>query len=207
MRLEKIEATASRDRVKLCFDDGTCFRVPVSVVADLGLSAGMELTEEDLTRIQECAGQASAKLRAVRIIAASGVSERELRRRLVQKGEREEDAKEAVQWLTNLKLLDDRQTAESIVRSGAAKGYGATRIRQMLYEKRIPRELWDEALEQMPVQDEAIDAFLQRRFRGKTPDRAECKRATDALLRRGHRWSDIRRALERYAPDEEFFED
>ena len=55
--------------------------------------------------------------------------------------------------------------------------------------------------------DEAIDAFLQRRFRGKTPDRAECKRATDALLRRGHRWSDIRRALERYAPDEEFFED
>ena len=77
----------------------------------------------------------------------------------------------------------------------------------MFYEKRIPRELWDEAFEQMPVQDEAIDAFLQRLCLGKTPDRAECKRATDALLRRGHRWSDIRRALERYAPDEEFFED
>lgn len=160
-----------------------------------------------MASIQDTCAKASARERAVRIVSASAVSQRELEVRLVQKGEREEDAKEAVQWLTELKLLDDRKTAESIVRSGAAKGYGTARIRQMLYEKRIPRELWDEALEQMPVQDEAIDAFLQRRFRGKTPDRAECKRATDALLRRGHRWSDIRRALERYAPDEEFFED
>ena len=49
--------------------------------------------------------------------------------------------------------------------------------------------------------------FLQKRFRGRTPDRAECKRAIDALLRRGHSWSDIRRALERYAPEEEFEEE
>ena len=55
--------------------------------------------------------------------------------------------------------------------------------------------------------DDAIDAFLQRRFHGRKPDRAACKRATDALLRRGHSWNDIRRALERYAPEEEFYED
>ena len=104
-------------------------------------------------------------------------------------------------------MLDDRQTAAQIVRSGAARGYGAARIRQMLYEKRVPKELWDEALEQLPPQDDAIDLFLQRRFRGKTPDRAEIKRATDALLRRGHSWEDIRRALSRYASEEEFFEE
>ena len=80
-------------------------------------------------------------------------------------------------------------------------------IRQKLYEKRVPRELWDEALAEIPPQDDAIDTFLQRRFRGKTPDRLECKRATDALLRRGHSWEDIRRALSRYASEEEFFEE
>lgn len=197
MRLEKIEATASRDRVKLCFDDETCFRVPVSVVADLGLSAGMEMTEEDLTRIQECAGQASAKLRAVRIIAASGVSERELRRRLVQKGESPDHADRAVEWLSELNLLDDREAARQIVERGAAKGYGRARIRQMLYEKGIGRDLWDEALAALPEPDGAIDRYLSAHL-SREPDQKELKKITDALLRRGHSWEDIRAGLQRH---------
>ena len=100
-----------------------------------------------------------------------------------------------------LSLLDDEAAARQIVRSGTAKGYGAARIRQMLYAKHIPRELWDEALAELPEQDDAIDAFLQKRFRGRQPDRMEIRRAADALLRRGHAWGDIRRALERYDPD------
>ena len=197
MRLEKIEATASRDRVKLCFDDETCFRVPVFVVADLGLSAGMELTEEDLTRIQECAGQASAKLRAVRIIAASGVSERELRRRLVQKGESPDHADRAVEWLSELNLLDDREAARQIVERGAAKGYGRARIRQMLYEKGIGWDLWDEALAALPEPDGAIDRYLSAHL-SREPDQKELKKITDALLRRGHSWEDIRAGLQRH---------
>ena len=47
----------------------------------------------------------------------------------------------------------------------------------------------------------SFDAFLQKRFRGRQPDRTEIRRAADALLRRGHAWGDIRRALERYDPD------
>ena len=197
MRLDKIEATASRDRVKLCFDDGTCFRVPVSVVADLGLSAGMALTEDDLSRVQECAGQASAKLRAVRIIAASGVSERELRRRLVQKGESPDHADRAVEWLSELNLLDDREAARQIVERGAAKGYGRARIRQMLYEKGIGRDLWDEALADLPEPDGAIDCYLSVHL-SREPDQKELKKITDALLRRGHCWEDIRAGLRRH---------
>lgn len=197
MRLEKIEATGSRDRVKLCFDDETCFRVPVSVVADLGLSTGMELTEEDLTRIQECAGQASAKLRAVRIVAASGVSERELRRRLVQKGESPDHADRAVEWLSELNLIDDREAARQIVERGAAKGYGRARIRQMLYEKGIGRDLWDEALAALPEPDGAIDRYLSAHL-SREPDQKELKKITDALLRRGHGWEDIRAGLQRH---------
>ena len=140
----------------------------------------------------------------MRIVSASAVSQKELEHRLVRKGESEEHAQEAVQWLSDLRLLDDAAVAEQIVRSGAAKGYGAARIRQTLYQKHVPRELWDEALEALDSCDEAIDAFLQKRFRGTTPDRKEQKKAADALLRRGHRWEDIRRALERYVPDGDF---
>lgn len=207
MRIEAIEPTRSpQGKLRLRFSNGKTLLVFPSVIAELGMYAGMELPDAAMESILETCGEASAKERAVRMISASAVSKRSLQERLVQKGESEEHAKQAVQWLDELHLLDDRQVAEQVVRSGAAKGYGVARIRQMLYEKRIPREFWDEALSALPPQDDAIDEFLRRRFRGKAPDRDECKRAADALLRRGHCWSDIRAALERYAPDEEFSE-
>lgn len=208
MRVEAIEQTRSpQGKLRVRFDSGESLLILPAAIAELGLYAGMELPDAAMDSIKETCGAASAKERAVRIVSAASVTKNELQRRLVQKGETEEHAEEAVAWLSELHLLDDRQTAAQIVRSGAARGYGAARIRQMLYEKRVPKELWDEALEQLPPQDDAIDLFLQRRFRGKTPDRAEIKRATDALLRRGHSWEDIRRALSRYASEEEFFEE
>lgn len=208
MRIEKIEQTRSpQGRLRLCFSDGSSQMVYPAVISQLELYAGKALSQEDWESLQKTAGEISAKERAVRIISASTVSQRELESRLRQKGESGENAQAAVEWLQELKLLDDRKAAQQVVQSGISRGYGAARIRQMLYEKRIPKVYWEEALAHIPPQDDAIDEFLQRRFRGKTPDRAECKRASDALLRRGHSWSDIRKALERYSPDEEFFEE
>lgn len=208
MRVEAIEQTRSpQGRLRVRFDNGESMMMLPAAIAELGLYLGMELPDAAMDAIKETCGAASAKERAVRIVSAASVTKNELRHRLVQKGETEEHAEQAVAWLSELHLLDDRQTAAQIVRSGAARGYGAARIRQMLYEKRVPKELWDEALEQLPPQDDAIDAFLRRRFSGKTPDRVQIKRATDALLRRGHSWEDIRRALSRCASEEEFFEE
>ncbi len=208
MKVESIEQTRSPSgKLRVRFDNGSSLLIFPSVIAEHGIYSGMELPEAALNSLKESNAAASAKERAVRIVSATSISKKELEKRLIQKGEKEEDAKQAVMWLEDLKLLDDKQVAQQIVRNGLSRGYGASRIRQMLYEKRIPKELWEEALSDLPPQDDAIDAFLQRRFRGRKPDRAECKRATDALLRRGHSWNDIRRALERYAPEEEFYED
>ena len=208
MKLESIEQTRSpQGKLRLRFDNDTTMLVFPSVIAELNLYPGIEIPESAMDSLHETSGEASARNRAVRIISAAPGSRRELQSRLVQKGETEEHAQQAVQWLDELHLLDDEQLAEQIVLSGAARGYGAARIRQMLYEKRIPRELWERALEKLPPQENAIDTFLQRRFRGTKPDKKELKRATDALLRRGHSWGDIRSALERYVPDEDFPEE
>ena len=208
MKIEAIEQTRSpQGRVRLRFSDGSSQMVYPAVISQLSLYAGKELSEVEREELKKTAGEVSAKERAVRIISASTVSKRDLESRLLQKGESEENAKAAVEWLQELRLLDDRKAAQQVVQSGISRGYGVARIRQMLYEKRIPKAYWDEALADFPSRDDAIDEFLQRRFRGKKPDRAEYKRASDALLRRGHSWSDIRKALERYSPDEEFFEE
>jgi len=184
---------------KVLLSDGSVLKTQDYVIADFGLYAGMELDEAQLAELKAAVGKASAKVRAVRIISASGVSKEELEHRLIQKGEQAQDAREAVQWLSDLELLDDRKTAEQLVRSAVHKGYGKARIKQILFEKRIPREYWEEALEEVPDMEDAVDKFLNQRLKGREPDQKELKRTIDALLRRGHSWQDIRSGLQRYS--------
>ena len=173
-------------------------------VEDFGLFAGMELTEEEFSKLQTAAGQMSAKMRAVRIVSATNVSKKDLEQRLIQKGEDPGQAKEAVAWMEDLNLLDDRRTAEQVVSSCISKGYGLQRAKQALYEKRIPKEYWEDALAEYPDQQEKIAAFLRSRLDADS-DQKEIRRAVDALIRRGHSYGTIRRALDQLSFDTDDF--
>ena len=183
-------------RAVVVLDDGSTKKYLPQTVADQGLFVGMELTDAELTALEKANAALSAKQRAVRIISAAAVSKGDLQRRLTQKGEDPEDAKNAVAWLSELKLLDDAETARQIVARGAARGYGAERVKQMLYEKRVPRQYWEEALAAMPDMSEALTDFLRRRL-GEDPDEKTLRSASAAALRRGYTWSQVREVLER----------
>ena len=178
------------------FEDGRTRKYLPQTVQDQGLYPGRCLSESELSALEEANSALSAKQRAVRIISASAVSKGDLQRRLTQKGENPEDAKNAVEWLSELNLLDDAETARQIVSRGVARGYGAERIRQMLYEKRIPRQYWEEALETMPDMSEALMTFLEKRL-GAEPDEKQVRSAAAAAIRRGYTWSQVREALEK----------
>lgn len=205
MKIERISAEADRvGRYLVRFEDGSSMRLYRQTVEDHRLYAGADLTDQQLSCLQEDATATSAKMRAVRIVAASNVSKRDLQQRLVQKGESPEQAKQAVTWLEELNLVDDEATARQIVSRCIAKGYGAARAKQALYEKKIPKQYWATALENYPSQQEYILSFLRSRLKGNTDER-EIRRATDALLRRGHSYGDIRTALATMAPDADDF--
>ena len=166
-----------------------------------------ELTDEEMAQLREAAGKMSAKMRAVRIVAASNVSRKDLEQRLIRKGEQPEQAREAVAWMEDLDLVDDARTAEQIVSQCVRKGYGLARAKQALYEKRIPKEYWEEALADYPDQLEKIVSFLRSRLDGES-DPKQVKKAIDALLRRGHSYSKIREGLNIISLDsDEFTED
>lgn len=175
-------------------------------VEDFGLFAGKELTEQELKELRTAADEMSAKMRAVRIISASSVSKQDLEQRLVHKGEKPEQAKKAVQWLSEMDVLDDEKTAHQIVSQCARKGYGIARAKQALYEKRIPREYWESVLEDYPDQTDAIVSFLKNRL-GNDWDEKDVRKATDALIRRGHSYCQIRKGLEILSLDNDFLED
>jgi len=207
MRLDSLKNTPDRaGRYWVTFEDGTKLGLYRQTVEDFGLYTGKVLSEEELEALLTAAGKMSAKMRAVRIVSATNVSRRDLEQRLVRKGEDPQQAKEAVQWMEELHLVDDRNTAEAVVHSCIAKGYGLARAKQALYEKRIPKQYWEEALADYPDQQEKIESFLRARLDADS-DEKQIKRAIDALLRRGHSYGVIRRVLNELSFDSEDFEE
>ena len=157
MRIESVKTSPDRaGRYWVTFEIGEKLPLYRQTVEDFALYAGKELNDQEWETLQSAAGAMSAKMRAVRIVAASSVSKKDLKQRLIQKGEDPGQAAEAVAWMEELHLVDDRNTAEQIVHSCISKGYGAARAKQALYEKRIPLVVWEDALRDYPDQSDEI---------------------------------------------------
>ena len=207
MRIDSLKNSPDRaGRYWVTFEDGTKLGLYRQTVEDFGLYIGKELTEDEKENLLTAAGKMSAKMRAVRIVSATSVSKKDLESRLVRKGEDPQQAKEAVAWMADLHLVDDRATAEQVVSTCVSKGYGLARAKQALYEKRIPREYWDDVLADYPDQSEKIAAFLRSRLDADSDDK-QVKRAIDALIRRGHSYGTIRRVLDELNFDTEDFQE
>ena len=187
----------SPERFILTMSDGTQIKATLSVITDLYIHSGMELDGEEYERlVNECA-YSLCKARALRQIGMRAMSAKEMRDKLVSKGETPENAQRAADWLCEMGLINDEAFAGTVVRHYAAKGYGRSRIRNELYRHGVPRDLWEEALEEMPEQDDKIDKYLRSRLTDPS-DRAQVKRVSDGLFRRGYSWGEIKVALERF---------
>lgn len=203
-----MKITELRETSKGCFvvgfADGSEIKAALDTVADLSLFTGRELTDEEFADLSESARLSACKERALRIIGTRPMSCHELFKKLTEKGETEENAERCIEWLIGLHYLDDSEYAAMLVRHYAAKGYGMQRIKNELYRRGISKTLWDAAFEEMPETDDTVYTLLCRRLKGGEPDRAELKKATDALFRRGFSWDEIKAAVDRYMSEYSF---
>lgn len=193
LRITEIKQT-SAERFTLIFSDGRELKTSLGVITDKYLHSEMELTDEEYEEIYAASTLSLAKSRALKIINARPMSRKEMRDRLIEKGESPDNAELCADWLCEMGLINDESYAGSVVRHYAAKGYGVTRIRQELRRHGVPNELWDSALEQMPEQDDKIERFIRARLTD-ADDRAQIKKISDALYRRGYSWDEIKRAI------------
>ena len=198
MRIERIEASKhKRGRVLVFLEGGVLLKVTEQELLDFGLRRGDELDEETLERLKKASGVSDTKATAADLIGRKAMSRRDLERKLREKGANEAEARYAAQWLEAIGAIDDAAYAAALVRHCASRGYGPARIREKLYEKGVPRELWEEAMEEAPDNESQIERFLDSKLRGRMIDEKEKKRLVDGLLRRGYPWSDVKRVMSR----------
>lgn len=195
MKIDRIEASKhKRGRVLVFLADGSLLKVTEQELLTFGLRAGDELDAETLERLKKAAGVSSVKTTAAELIGRRAMSRRDLEKKLQEKGATEAEARYAGEWLEAIGAIDDAAYAAALVRHCGDRGYGPRRAKEKLREKGVPQDLWDEALDELPPDREQIDHFLQGKLRGRTPEDKEKKRLTDALLRRGFSWGEVKSA-------------
>jgi regulatory protein len=184
------------ERITVCLDSGEEIPATLGVVTEYRLFSGKTLDEAELRALRAASALSLCKNRGLALLSYRPMSAKELLDKLIRKGEEPACAEEAVRWLLARGYLDEVRYAGMVVRHYAGKGYGPGRIRQELQRRGVPRELWDEAMEELPEQDDTLDAFLAARL--KNPgDRAQVQKVSAALIRRGFSWEEIRAALAR----------
>ena len=198
MRIERIEASKhKRGRILVFLEDGACLKITEQELLDFGLRSGDQLDQEALGRLKEAAGVSNTRAAAADLIGKRAMSRRDLERKLQEKGASEAEARYAAEWLEAIGALNDAEYAAALARHYSRLGYGPARVREKLYEKGVPRELWEDALEELPADGGQVEAFLQSKLRGRVPDEKEKRRLTNALLRRGFPWGEVKSAWRR----------
>lgn len=200
MRVGEIKKSERKKGLFLVrLESGEVLRVTEDELLRFGLSAGTELDGETLEALRASAKASSAKAAAADLIGVRALSRKELTKRLIRKGNDEADAQAAADWLEDIGAVNDSEYAAALVRHYGGKGYGPARVREELRRRGVDQELWDGAMEEMPEAEEILDQLIQKKRKGDLSDPREKKRVSDALMRRGFGWSEVKAAMSRYA--------
>lgn len=233
MKIEKLEPSQHRQgRWLVWLDDASIVRVGEGDVVSLGLYAGKELSGAEGEALMAAGERSKLMERAVGLLAQRPMSRRELLDRLCapprQKREKypydklddgpgpellqaqrealRERAEGVADRLEDLGLLNDGEYARTVVRHYAAKGYGPRKLRDELYRRGVPREFWEEAMEEREPDEGQIDKLVRQKLRDAEPTRENLKKVSDWLARRGYGWEEISAALKRYREEQEWDE-
>lgn len=195
--------TPQATRFSISVDGEAVAVVSIDTVERLSLAVGAQYDDLRLA-VEHDAAKLRTYDRAVSLLAASPRSARDLKRRLVLKGESPELAELAIQKLTELGLLNDAEYARALTRNKmSGSGHSKRRMQQELFRRGVSREVADDAITDV-MSDDGIDtsAIIERIARRKANSLAKLdpaarkRRLYDFLARRGYDHDDIRRAID-----------
>ena len=196
-RIEKLLPPAQAGRPwTAALTGGTLLRLPEGAVADFALYVGMELDTGTLEALERRAEALALREKAAALLSRQMLSAGQLRERLSRKGAPEDRVEETVEWAERIGLVNDRTYAAALVKHCRQKGYGLYKIRDELYRRRVPRDLWEEALAELEDPGEIIDRFLEKKLLD-PEDPKQIRKASDALARRGFSWHEVSEGIQR----------
>lgn len=195
-------------RFELLLDGKGIGLVSLDLVDRLALRIGVALDDARRAELEEEIAALATFDRALNMLAVQSRSQRDLRRRLIQKGEPEPRVDAAIARLVASGLLDDESYARQFARSRVlGRGASRRRVRDELYRKGVAGAAADEAIAEV-FDEEAVDeaslveAAARKKLRslGDADAVTRRRRLYAFLVRRGFDGAQIRDALARVLP-------
>lgn len=183
------------DKIHISIDGEYKLTVDEMYFASLYLKDGQEISEKEYTDLESTVNIRRAYNCAVSLLSRRDHSEKELLRKLREKGYAE-GAEEAVEKLKSSGYVDDerfcRIYAGELMR---LKNYGRRRIEQELSRKGVSREIISFVLEEITFDSCRLSDIIKKKYLSKIIDEKGRQRTVNALMRLGYSYSEIRDAL------------
>jgi len=184
--------------------DGKPFAtVSLDILDRLELRVGAELDAGRLDAVGQAAAALQTYDRALNMLAFQARSARDLRRKLVQKGEEAAHVDQAIERLVANGLLNDAEYARQLARSKVlGQGASRRRLQQEMFKRGVARDVGAEAIAEV-FEDEAVDegelidgvARKKLHSLAKLDPETRRRRLYAFLARRGYEHDAIRRAM------------
>ncbi len=162
-----------------------------------GLAVGQEITEEDLVKWKLESNEGKVFDRTLRWLAIRARSEWEVSDYLKRKEVNDDLAQKIINQIKDFGYINDKSFAESWVRNRRLlKSVSVKRLRQELYQKRVPTDVVDEVI----AEDEADDLGVLDELIEKKQHQAryqDDQKLIAYLARQGFHYGDIKEALSR----------
>ncbi|MBP1926764.1 regulatory protein [Sedimentibacter acidaminivorans] len=161
-KITKIEYQKNnKDRVNIYLDDKFEFGIDLYIMIKYSLSKNMELDDEFISEILVEEDKAKAYNYAISVLSRSPKSEKELRTKIIQKGYDIDIANIIIDKLKVNKYIDDEDYSDRFIHDKInISKYGKRKIKDALYNKGIDRQIIDEKLSLISMDDEISRAYV-----------------------------------------------
>lgn len=175
--------------------------VKLEVAVKYKLKAGMQVTEEQLDRIQLETEKGQALDKALTHISATRKTKRQVEEFLQKKGYTAAVVEFVIGKLSEYKLIDDYDFCRAYVHD--ARGKGRQMLAAELYKKGAEREAIDAVLSEYTEDVEDIKNLLERYMRGKPRDEKTLYKGFKYLISKGYSYDGAKEALNSFKGDDE----
>lgn len=174
------------------------------VIAECGVSRGMEITEEEVDRLIYKNDLRRARERALYLLESSEHSYVMLYDKL-EKNYSEDICRQVCDRMAEIGLINDRRFAEKLCRQlFERKKLGKYRVRQEMRMKGLPDELIAQVMEEFAEEDDPfarLEELVEKKYERYLTDRKGVNKVKNALARLGYSYGEINDVLDLYDLD------
>lgn len=148
MKITSIEPQKNNnDRVNIYLDGKFAFGISIEILYKYSLEKDMEIDEEYIENVLKAEEKNRATNYALNLLNFKWRTEKEIRDKMLLKGYDEKIIQEAISYLKEQKLIDDKRFAEGFVKDKINfNKLGKYRLKNELYNKGISGDIVDEVL-------------------------------------------------------------